>query len=393
MTDTQYLFAVVIIVYLFECVAWIHAQAVSFRWTSPGRGSGSFANISLGNPDGGLILKPLIPTLGNFGVVRLFPLSISDRGVLSFIADAPSRDLRCRQAEKYFPWRQVATITRLGRVISVNGSFFVRLGSVTQAKWTQELLSELAKLPADRRAARIDEAFQAMFDMAAIEKRIADYDRATGALRFFCFFLFLHLFVAAPFLVLRFGIEETWLRLLIVLAFLDVAIIAMYVRASLRLQPNSDGDLWIHALSMFLNPVAATRACDRVCRDLLGEFHPLAMARVVCGANEFRSVAHALYVDLKYPFLPLCPGAGPEALETEEWSRRRKVAQAELFLRHVGLLPEELLRAEAALDASARSYCPRCQRHFEQVASRCEPCGGIETLPWHDAAAPVASSS
>lgn len=383
MTDSQYLFVVLTVVYLLECVAWVHAQAVAIRWRSPGRGAVGFAS-GLGNPEGGLTWKPLIPALGNFAVTRWLPISISSQGLFSFIADAPSRDLRCRQAEKYLAWSAVKTIHRHGKHIVINGSTFVTAGSVYQAAWLKDKLLRLVNTQPDRRETMVCEVHHAAFDISAIKHRLIEYVQAIGALRYSCLMLFVWLFVLSPILVVRFGAAQVWVGVLVAILVLEVAITWTFLLAHRALHPQGSEDLWIDVVSILLNPAAAMRACDRLSRDLFFEYHPMATAYVLGSPSAFRAAARTMLVDMTHPLRPICPDASQGAVEVEGWSRHQRLEAIETFLTGVGVATQELLRPEPAYDASARSYCPRCQRHFEQASCLCDSCGGIPSLSWDE---------
>lgn len=391
MTDSQYLLAVLAVVYLLECVAWVHAQAVAFRWYSARRGSGTFAPGHFGNPEGGVVLKPPIATLGYFFVSRSLPISFSPWGAFSFVSDAPSRELRCKQCEQFRSWDQVRNIRRQGKEVIIDGITFVVLGSSHHAQRTCDLLKGLAESRPEKRAERIQTLLQGTLDTSVIQRRLDEFQDGVGGLQFCCSMLFLVLFLVGPLCTLRFGIEQVWLPLGVAILILHFAIAWLFVRQFRKWYPQSADEKWVHVVSMVLNPAAAARAIDRLSRDLFCQFDPVAVARVLCSQKYFRSVARGLLVDLRYPFLPICPGGHPEALKTEEWSRTARLAMVEEFLSGAGLSSRELLAAQPPDDATARSFCPRCERHFEQEEGQCEPCGGIPTQSW-DAAGTAASA-
>ena len=74
----------------------------------------------------------------------------------------------------------------------------------------------------------------------------------------------------------------------------------------------------VRAVTMLLAPPAAIRAPDLLARHLLQNFHPLAVAQVLCSPGGFKSVARQALLDLRYPLLPVCPTNEPEPMTTEQ---------------------------------------------------------------------------
>jgi hypothetical protein len=98
-----------------------------------------------------------------------------------------------------------------------------------------------------------------------------------------------------------------------------------------------------------------------------------------------RPFARRVLQELRNPARPTAPAEPPEAIGIEAaWRRRQEKCAVEL-LREEGFDPADLLRPPRALDASCRSYCPRCEAQFVKPEGECRDCGGLPLAPLHPA--------
>jgi len=117
-------------------------------------------------------------------------------------------------------------------------------------------------------------------------------------------------------------------------------------------------------------------------RGLLENFHPLAVARVFCDKEQFRTFARAALNEIRYPGWPLCPSNEPGAADTErEWGLRVQGA-VEKLLKQAGIEPDELIQAPALADENCQAYCPRCHAQFTTATGACDDCGGMPLIPF-----------
>jgi hypothetical protein len=133
---------------------------------------------------------------------------------------------------------------------------------------------------------------------------------------------------------------------------------------------------------MLLAPPSAVRAHDVLSRHLLENFHPLALAEVLCAPETCQAFARQVLLDLRYPAFPVWPTneAGPSS--TEQWSRAVWLEAVENFVRRAGWKPEALVAPPRPLEPGNRSYCPRCGAQFIARKGTCADCGGRPLLPF-----------
>jgi hypothetical protein len=122
---------------------------------------------------------------------------------------------------------------------------------------------------------------------------------------------------------------------------------------------------------------------------LLERFHPLAIAKVFCDEEEFRSFASTIVRDIRHPALPLCPRNEPFAIEAENFSRTLLEKAVEEFLKKNNVSIKKLLQPPEPTDSTCVSYCPRCLAQFTTVDGKCDDCGGIPLTPFADTVSPL----
>jgi hypothetical protein len=155
----------------------------------------------------------------------------------------------------------------------------------------------------------------------------------------------------------------------------------LFRRAHKQLYPRAEDDRFTHFLLVLLSPVSAMRACDVLSRGLLENFHPLAVAKVFCGKEQFRTFARATLKEIRYPGRPLWPFTDPGAAETEQEWRLRVEGEVQKLLKQADIVPDELIQAPAAADENCRAYCPRCHAQFRTGTGVCDDCGGLPLIP------------
>jgi hypothetical protein len=121
-------------------------------------------------------------------------------------------------------------------------------------------------------------------------------------------------------------------------------------------------------------PVAAIRGPAFLLRNLLAEFHPLAIARVFCKEERFLELARGLVRDAEFPIVPVCPTQDAGQVETERYFRERLRAAVGEFLAGEGFVMETLAGPPSREGEDHVAYCPRCHCQFIIAEGMCETC-------------------
>jgi hypothetical protein len=268
--------------YLAECMVKAPRGAVAFiPWFWSGwrfwKGSDFY-----GNPRWGVLVGNPAPGLGGAALCELWPVSLSPDGVYSYVAQTFNPGQRHEQLAKYHRFEELKTVEWDDCTVLVNGEAFAMTASPVFARRVAGLIRDLSRMPLEKRASRIDKALRAALDVQAVRARWEEFEKATSWLGMWSDMLFGLLFLVTPALAWTYGLLMTWPLLLLALVVLLVLAVVSYTRAHRRLYPDLKSDRWMHVAIMVPLPPAAIRGPAFLLRNLLSEFHPLAIARVFC---------------------------------------------------------------------------------------------------------------
>ena len=372
MSELQTLFAVLVVFYLLQCVAWIPQDSAAFRpallggWMQAGEGFRVESEHIRGVPG-----NPLPPL---HGVVVCQPAlaAVSPQGVASTAGR--------RQAFAAFAGME--EVTAHGKSVSMGKEVFLKAGSAGDATRLAAWLEKLRTMPEKKRGGAIEKRLAASLDEKLAAERFAEFHGGTAWLGWTCTGLFSFLFVFLPLTVDAVGLARVWPALLAVLVVLVATVAWQFRRAHLVLFPGQRDARWSAFMTILLSPVAAVRAQDGLTRELFAEFHPLAVARVLCAAEEYRRVAARTLREFTWPI----PGSVGEqkderAAQCEAWYRERLGAAMQRALEDAGAEPEELLAPPEPSGPQSAAYCPRCCQQYAVASGACADCGGIPLEP------------
>jgi hypothetical protein len=208
-------------------------------------------------------------------------------------------------------------------------------------------------------------------DTRAVAMRLDESRRHARGLRPLCVILWLCLFVAVPLLV-RTPEAIRYLKILLVACAAQMAAIAMiYSRAYGKLYPGEKDARQLALVALF--PPATIRAHDALTRRLLARFHPLAVAKVLAPEADFKHLARELIFENRHLLPDSQPAGNPDQM--------RMAQTLEKFCAEAGLDLHELDAPPQPLDATCRSYCPRCRAQFTTLEGECTECIGIKLRP------------
>jgi hypothetical protein len=371
MSEAEALFAVLAALYLIQCLHWLPDDAFPFRQTLFGRWRPPRAALHLSGLHRKAILANPLPPLG---------------GVLACSALRPPLPVALSPAGVALPGGPLLEYAEFAKSLSVGGSrvflrgshSFALISNVAALHWT-DVLGKLAKQPKEKRAATIERAIEALLDSGAIEERLAAHRQHAGTVRWHSNLLLVYLFLLAPALILWRGLSLTWPFLLAALLLQMWLIVWRFRRAHRQLYPADSETRFAATITIVLSPMAAMRAPDVLIQDLLSEFHPLAVARVVCAPAIFEPLAARTLREAFYP-LPEEEDAGDLPEEAKWWEERWRVALKRFVEKHVGKT-DAILGAPPPEDA-CRSYCPRCWSQYVVESGGCSDCGGLPLRPF-----------
>jgi len=377
MSDVQWLFVVLAVLYVGECLCWLRRGGVAFTTWLGRQWLAWHPGALAGNQSGGFVMAPALPPLGTLFVTHQLPLSFSPDGVLAFVATNPNPGWRPAQSGRFVKWTDLREVRVRGKKVLINGEPLLTAPTTGLARHLNFEVKRLAALKSAERAAAIIQLAQASLNPKAIEAERAAWRTRARPVRWFANLLAVYIFAIAPALIWQFGFLLCWLWLLLGLLALTITMATLFARAHRVLYPKAHEERFTHTLTIALAPTSAMRAHDALSRPLLEVFHPLAVAQVSLSNRDFREFARRILLDLRHPALPACPNDLPEAQATERFFRETLLAATEEFLSKQGVAPKDLCRAPAPGDKCSRAYCPRCEAQFTSAEGCCADCGGL----------------
>jgi len=385
MSDVQFLFAILGVLYVWECACWLRRGGVAFStWT--GRGwRYQHPAMMLGNQNAGFVLAAPVPPLGTIFTAHQLPCSLGPEGVLLFVSPNMNPGWRPAQSARFFRWDQLAALRVQGKKLLLNRERILTTPSPTFAHYLQQEFTRLTKISATDREPEIQKILQSSFNLTRIEKLRSEFGDSIRPIRFAANVLLILVFVIAPLLIGFIGLELVWGWLLLGVLGLTITTATYFHKLHREFFPNAADERFTQTLLIALAPATTMRAHDSASRPLLESFHPLAIAKNLLAPGDFQLFARRLLRDLRHPVPPLCPNAQPEAIATEAFYRRTLLTVTETWLSENQIVPGELCQPPPPTDESCRAYCPRCEAQFTSPAGGCADCGGVPLVAFGNA--------
>jgi hypothetical protein len=376
MGDWFALLGVAFALYLIECLAWVRSGS-SACFSRPFRERWGFAaGADLpGNDRGGLVFSNPLNFSGALVTCEPWPFSVSPAGLTSATADGASDG---GPEFRYVRFEDIRTACADFDDVRINGGRFVRAGSSAQAIHLCDTIDRVRNLPVEDRAAHIRAAFARTLDSAAAARQWNAFTSRSPDLRAWCLVLFAWTFLVSPAVLLLIGPYPVWPYLLGGWFFTAAGTASRYFRIHAALYPDCRYDRWVHALSMVLLPVAAIRCADKLSRDAMCAYGPVAVLPLLCGIDAAAPALRRQWIDLR--------NAGAAAVDSErppaeqqciEWFR--DVVNTETRAAHERL-SIDVLQAPAREDELTMSYCPRCHAQYAAGCVECAACPGTEVV-------------
>ncbi len=372
MSDGQFLLLVAVLLYLWECglAARDDALVMLFR---PLRGWAVRLGpsvISIGRWSARLA-QPL-PGLPGAMTCATWPVLLSLEGFYPW--PAWGGQLPASHGMRWHAWNSLGRLTTHGRQVRSGPDTLLTCCCHAQARWCAALLSRVAECPAADRASVIANAVRESFAWKAAAWRYRRYVVRTRPLTVATGLLFVHSFVVTPLVAWRLGLSTTWAPLLIGIIVLTAAVSVLAYRVHRYFDPEGTELRWTMTINLVLYPLAALRAVDKLSRELLVGYEPLAVARALCKPREFEAFAGKV--------LPLMAFPPPETDQRVEAAARfthgQMLESALELVRQAGLDPDRLLAPPPRDDPSCGAYCPRCHCQYRAAEGSCHLCGGVQ---------------
>lgn len=376
LSDGQLLLIVIALLYLTECWIWVRGQSVAFvsNWV---RWRVAAPKSWLGNSKGAVLLINPLPPPGRVFLSHLAPVSISPLGICAFNPQTvPSGVRPPGQSGRFVVFSDISRCSTEGAYLLVNDQSFAKCVNAKQAKRTSKLINAIViAKPANRdRLVRAYIANQFAADEAAgVLREATDIMRP---LRWMCSVSFLFLFVLTPILVSTFGLLRMFITVGVVLVLLAIQITILFYRAHRTLYADDRSERVESAIKMILCPPVAIRSADFLTRDLLSEYSPIVVARLLArdGANEF---VRAFIRDLRHPLKHEI--SDETAADIVSWAGAEQLRHCLEYVQDTSQVLDS-----TQPEGESVSYCPRCGSQFVVPAGECPDCPGVARVPFSE---------
>jgi hypothetical protein len=379
MSDIALLLLVLFSFYLTDSSLWLTRDTVVFLSTLGRAWRPTVPHALLSRKEKGLFPAFRLPPLAPVYLCRPLGINVSPQG---FCLAPPSAGPEDASATSLHPIRfiELCAVTTEGRTVRVNGRPHLHCQTGSQATFLARLLTELAPLSEDKRAASLAQLLIQALDPGRIRADVEAHSQDVLPLRLLCNGLFLYLFVALPVILTQFEPARIYVWVIATVVGLVGAIAVEFFRIHRRHWPTEKQERFSTLLHFILYLPSAIRASDLVSHRLLSLAHPLAAAYVLCPPGTFHRFARRFLRRLYYPVPP--PAVEPQAAGIVAWSNALERDCVRAFLRAHRIEESALLQPPSRPDDQSRSYCPRCETSYTVHEGTCGDCPGVALMPY-----------
>lgn len=312
-----------------------------------------------------VLFKGILPSVGSIVLAHRFPFNITSKGLGS--TDAVYR----RGNSAVVRFEAVERFSCEGRALRAARQMLTQAASEPHAQWLLSVIEAIRKSGEQLRESEIRRQVLQMFDMEAVAHRRTECEQAVSMLRPACSALLILVFVVSPCVVKLWGLFRTWPVLLAAVFGNSLLIASLFWRAHRRIYPPLTASRITLAVILFLSPPAAIRAEDLIIRDAFCQWHPLAVAALLCDEATVKRMAAAILRDTVFtkttnPTFDFDSG--------DNW-RATSLYHLEQFIGRLGMSRKKLLRAPVRQNPKCSRYCPRCLAQYTGGCKLCSDCG------------------
>jgi hypothetical protein len=376
--DGEQILLVLAIVYISECACWLPQAAVCFSATWRQYRTLRAAAF-LRNDRGGLVFFGLTPFSRPL-ICQPWPLCMSPDGIR--VGPDPFGTIEPGPpfGHPHVAYDEIRSVERRHLELLINARPAVRCASTEIARLLAESLPNIVNAPRAEREAAVDAILFGTTDTNAIRSRLTllrteGFVLTIASTSFFLYtFLLGYLLLCVPQglpyqdWIYFGGLTASWL----------VTVFCFWL-AHRRIFPGQNRERRQRIAMMLLVPTEAMRAPATLSRNLLLNFHPLAVAAVLCSPHTFGALAKSTLLSLNH--LARCGVSAERENEdaTSAWFYARMLHHLTNVVRQRGLQSVDLLRAPAP-DPDALSYCPRCHAQFVVASGVCRECRNLPLI-------------
>lgn len=376
MTDAEFLLLIVAGVYLSECARWARPEMIVFRTPLGSRWRAGRPGQFIGNQSGGIAFCNPLPPLGQVLICRSWPVAISPEGVVGSVEGTDHEGESAAESRRVIPWSDFRSARNDGRSLFANGRLLAAAGSRQLASGLAKLLTRIPKASPTRRKKIIEKSIRQAFNVEAATTHWKEFRRNAWGLRAMCSMLVLFVFICGPMLIWVPNFWQRWFYLLSMLLLMLFSIDLEYYILHRHYFREARGERWKHLGMMFVSPMAAMRAHDALSYDVMAEFDPLVVGRVVLSPERFKEFAAPIVRRLHHPVAVKVELTG-QAKAIDDWYRHQVDRHILEVVQQAALEVADLLAPPEREGDDCLTYCPRCHGQYALASGECPACPGV----------------
>ncbi|MCL2760579.1 MAG: hypothetical protein FWD70_02905 [Desulfuromonadales bacterium] len=366
MTDTQFLYLILVIIYLIECCFWLPRNSIAFI-----KGSGWKIKSSawlLGNSNGAFAFAWPFPLLGKAFIGTIPSISISQEGIANRTIEGNPR--KSSKAATIISYDNISSISNIGKIVYINETEFYKSSSEKHALKLVEILSELWR--SNKREKDIQNYTDSLFDIDTLDKNLTEFNIKTKTLTWLCNIHFIIMFIIAPIIVYVFGVISLIISALFIIIF-NFVVIGFYYYSHSNVYPEFKGERITDIIKMGLCPPMTVRGRDYLSLHYLCSFHPVAIAFVLLPAEKAEEFAKKTLLDFNKNIT--------SNSDSVIWHYESMKKEITAFIEKRGIDINKLL-APPEPEAGVLSYCPACHAQYTFINGTCSECNNVNLVPY-----------
>ena len=376
MTEGVTIYLLLWLLYLSECFIWAGKRSLAFvsgwdkRWhlRVPSSFIATFKR-------GAVLLNPLWPgtrvVLGS-----LSPISISPEGICALNTQSIFDTGRPVQTPYYFSFEEIKSCASDDRSILINTAPFVECANTAESQQITDLINQASRIPSSQRQQLIRKFLARRFEQRQPLASFAGMSNGLRSLAILCSVFFPLLFIVAPLMAFRYGLEQVIIPAAIVMIGFAVAIACIVWYQHKALWPALSNERWSSALKIIFCPPGAIRAVGDLTAHFPMTSDPLVLSALLPPDARER-FALAYLRDLHFP---IKHGLEGPATEVVDWYRAELLMQATAYARTQNDLNLDSMTAPPVFETGCQSYCPRCRSQFTTETGECSVCDGVRLV-------------
>jgi hypothetical protein len=354
------LYLLFLVLYLFECLAWVPRRAVGF-FAFTGRWRGRLAFRPNASWSVSVVFGKPWPPLSPPWLAEPLPFALDPKGITRIEPD------KCR-----LTWEELEPVTVRGNRVESGDRLLATVASRKGAAMLAEALEKTRTLPAKKRESGLRKFLDARFELGAPLARQKEFQASVRALRVLSNALWLSLFGGL-------GVAALTHSMLVLLAAAAVSLLIWPIHSvvfyfTLRKLaatwlPRAHGPDFSKRLVAMLSPISAMRGVDMVAREVWANLDPMTVAAALLSPRDLPKFARPFVVTM-------------HVREGDDlaWWRAEIRERMERVLAAKNVDVAAMLAPPAREGNHAETYCPSCLAQYEAGRKAGEPCPN-ETCP------------